>query len=99
MPGFDLDRYKDLEGLEPLKRVLATPEVKSVVMRPPEPAPEREKGEPPEIELRMKVIRADPPKEPPKRTGAVPVRTRTHVIEHRRPAPAKPATMSDIKLP
>lgn len=98
MAGYDLDRYKDLEGVTGIRRVLERPQVVLLPIHheaPPEDVPKTAKAD---IHFSFAVISAAPPPEVKKKTARGNVERQMVVMGRVEPKPKKPLTMADIKL-
>lgn len=97
MAGYDLDRYRDIEGVQGIQRVMEPAHVVSQPIH--KEAPEEESGEKPRPQLQIDsaIIAAGPPPEEKKKAGRPRVERQMVVMNRARPKQKKPFTMADIK--
>lgn len=99
MAGYDLDRYRDLEGVKGVQRVLERAHVvlEPIHREPPPPAEEPSDKPRANVQLTTKVIAAAPPPEEKKKAGRAHVERQMVVMGRPEPKRSKPFTMSDLR--
>ena len=98
MPGYDLDRFKDLEGVKGIQRVLERPRTVLIPIHHEAPQPEEKGPGKPDVEFQYTVIAAAPPPEEKPKTGRANVERQMVVMTRLPPKQSKPATMADVKI-